>query len=173
MQFAIEAVIRTPVWVWALLAFLLFIGIRGLRPTVASFGRLLILPAVFLVWGLSGFATSYGFRPIGIAVWLAALVVGAGIGWLVARSIEIHADKERGFIRLPGTTVNLVLILIIFATKYTLGVQAGMRPRSPASCSLWQSTWACPACSPACSPAGSMACGGNIRPRRRKISQSD
>jgi hypothetical protein len=89
---------------------------------------LAILPVVFLAWGLSGFATNYGLRPTGIAVWIAALVVGAGIGLVLARTIEIHADKERGLIRLPGTAVNLALILIIFATKYTLGVLAGMRP---------------------------------------------
>lgn len=128
MQFVIEIVARTPYWVWALLAFLLFIGVRGLKPSTASFARLAILPAVFLAWGLSGFATSYGLRPAGIAVWAAALVLGAGIGLLLARTIEIHADKERGLIRLPGNALNLVLILIIFATKYTLGVMAGMRP---------------------------------------------
>ena len=128
MQFAIGIIAGTPLWVWALLAFLLFIGIRGLKSTTASFARLAILPIVFLVWGLSGFATNYGFRPFGIAVWIAALVVGAGFGWLLARSIEIRADRERGLIRLPGNALNLVLILIIFATKYTLGVLAGLRP---------------------------------------------
>lgn len=128
MQFAIGIVANTPVWVWALLAFLLFIGLRGLRPTTASFGRLLILPVVFLVWGLSGFATTYGLRPVGIVVWFVALAVGVGLGLLLARSIEIKTDKQRGLIRLPGNALNLVLILIIFATKYTLGVMAGMRP---------------------------------------------
>ena len=128
MQFAIGIIAGTPLWVWALLAFLLFIGIRALRPTTASFARLAILPAVFLAWGLSGFATTYGLRPVGIAVWIAALAIGVGIGWLLARSIEIHADKEHGLIRIPGNSLNLVLILIIFATKYTLGVMAGMRP---------------------------------------------
>jgi hypothetical protein len=128
MQFAIGIITGTPLWVWALLAFLLFIGIRGVRPTTASFARLAILPVVFLAWGLSGFATSYGLRPVGIAVWIAALVIGVGFGWLVARSIEIHADKERGLVRLPGNALNLVLILIIFATKYTLGVLAGLQP---------------------------------------------
>ena len=127
MQFAIEAVSRTPIWVWALLAFLLFIGIRGLRPTVASFMRSMILPLVFLIWGLSGFATSYGLRPTGIAVWLTAIMIGALLGWLMARAIQIRADKEHGLIRLPGTWVNLVLILIIFAVKYTLGVMADIR----------------------------------------------
>ena len=128
MRFVIETVVRTPIWVWALLAFLLFIGVRALRPTTASFARLAILPLVFLAWGLSGFATTYGLRPVGIVIWIAALAVGAGFGWLLARSIEIRADKERGRIRLPGNAVNLVLILIIFATKYTLGVLAGIHP---------------------------------------------
>jgi hypothetical protein len=128
MQFVIETVARTPIWVWVLLAFLLFIGVRALRPMIASFTRLAILPLVFLVWGLSGFATTYGLRPVGLTVWCVALVVGVGIGLLVARSIEIKADKERGFIRLPGSALNLILTLIIFSTKYTLGVLAGLRP---------------------------------------------
>lgn len=128
MQFAIETIAGTPIWVWLLLAFLLFIGIRALRPTTASFVRLAILPIVFLVWGLSGFATTYGYRPSGIAVWLVALLLGFVLGLFAAHSIEIRADKERGLIRLPGNALNLVLILIIFSTKYTLGVIAGIRP---------------------------------------------
>jgi hypothetical protein len=49
MQFMIEVIARTPYWVWALLAFLLFVGTRALRPTTASFPRLAILPLVFLL----------------------------------------------------------------------------------------------------------------------------
>ena len=128
MQFVLETVSRTPLWVWVLLAFLLFIGIRALKPATVSFARLAILPIVFLAWGLSGFFTSYGVQLLGAGVWIAAVVIGVGLGLLAARSIEIHADKTRRLIRLPGGTLTLALILIIFATKYTLGVLASMRP---------------------------------------------
>ena len=128
MQFVTEIIARTPLWVWALFAFLLFIGVRALRPSTASFARLAILPLVFLVWGLSGFVTTYGFRPLGIAVWLAAGVIGFALGRVAVRAIAIQADKERGLIRLPGSAAPLVLILTIFATKYVLGVLSGIQP---------------------------------------------
>jgi hypothetical protein len=128
MQFVTEIIARTPLWIWVLFAFLLFIGIRALRASTVSFVRLAILPLVFLAWGLSGFVTTYGLRPIGMAVWLVAVVIGFALGRVAVRAIEIRADKERRLIRLPGSVVPLVLVLVIFATKYTLGVLSGMQP---------------------------------------------
>ena len=94
MQFVTEMTARTPLWVWVLFAFLLFIGICALRTSTISFARLAILPIVFLVWGLSGFVTSYGGQPLGIAVWLVA--IGFGLRLVAVGTIDIRADKKRG-----------------------------------------------------------------------------
>jgi fucose permease len=44
---AAQIIIITPLWVWVLLAFLLYLGIRALRPGTAPLWRIAILPALF------------------------------------------------------------------------------------------------------------------------------
>ena len=54
MNMVLQIVVNTPPWVWVLLAFLLFLGIRALQPSTAPLWRIAILPTVFCVWGVSG-----------------------------------------------------------------------------------------------------------------------
>ena len=53
MQFAWQILTHTPIWAWVLLAWLIWQGIRAMRPRTGTIGRALIVPAVFIVWGLS------------------------------------------------------------------------------------------------------------------------
>lgn len=53
MTFAWQILIHTPVWVWMLLAFLLWQGIQAMRPRRTPIWRALIVPVVFIVWGVS------------------------------------------------------------------------------------------------------------------------
>jgi hypothetical protein len=54
MQFAYQILIHTPVWVWPLLAYLVWMGIKAMRPRTTAVQRSLIVPAIFIIWGLSG-----------------------------------------------------------------------------------------------------------------------
>lgn len=49
---SLEILHRTPLWVWALFALLLYRGIRALRPRQLSVSRTFLLPVLFLVWAL-------------------------------------------------------------------------------------------------------------------------
>ena len=49
---AVEIVAHTPLWVWALFAFLVYRGVAGMRTREVSPFRVLIVPAVFFVWEL-------------------------------------------------------------------------------------------------------------------------
>ena len=49
---------NTPVWVWALLVFLVSRGIAAMRPGETSLTKLAIVPALFTAWG----AWSLGHR---------------------------------------------------------------------------------------------------------------
>lgn len=139
MNFALQIVINTPPWVWVLLAFLLFLGIRALRPSTAPLWRVAILPAVFCVWGISGLFSLHKPAPDRVLPWLAAIAAGIGIGMAVARLQPVRADKTRGLVRVPGGPLTLVLILGIFATKYVFGVLHGMSPALFAEPRYWLS----------------------------------
>ena len=122
MNFVLQTILNTPPWVWPLLAFLLFLGIRALRPRTASLWRIAILPTVFCAWGLYGLVSLHALTAQRILPWVAAMAVGISAGMLVAGLQPIRADKVRHLVRAPGGPLTLVLILSVFATKYAFGV---------------------------------------------------
>jgi hypothetical protein len=133
----LQILTNTPVWVWALLALLLFIGIRALRPATAPLWRMALLPSVFFVWGLSSLYQLHGLRYERLLPWVAALACGTVIGLLMAGTQPIQADKTRHLVRTAGGPMTLVLILLIFATKYEFGYLHATRPDLFAEPRLW------------------------------------
>ena len=72
MQTVFEIVTRTPLWVWPLMLFVLWLGWWGLSPRVVPPARLAILPLVGLGTSLSGIAQS--LQPtLALAAWTVAL----------------------------------------------------------------------------------------------------
>jgi ABC-type amino acid transport system permease subunit len=128
MQAIIEIISRTPWWVWILFVFLLWIGLRALRPSTGPFWRLAILPLVFLVWGLQSLVSRYPIDAFSLGPWLLAIAIGVALGLLLVARVELRADRAHGLIWLPGGATTLVLILLIFAARYTFGVLQGMTP---------------------------------------------
>ncbi|WP_008546167.1 DUF6622 family protein [Bradyrhizobium sp. CCGE-LA001] len=59
-MFAYQVLIHTPPWVWVLLAYLVWQGVQALQPRTTPIWRALVLPVVFIVWGMSriGFGLS-------------------------------------------------------------------------------------------------------------------
>ncbi|MBO0765078.1 MAG: hypothetical protein J2P50_10885 [Hyphomicrobiaceae bacterium] len=137
MRAIIQTVMGTPPWVWALLALLLYLGIRALRPTTAPLWRVAILPTVFLSWGLYSLVTMHSFKAQRILPWLAALAAGMIIGSLMADRQTIKADKVRHLVKIPGSPLTLVLALLIFAIKYVFGALHAVRPALFAHPWLW------------------------------------
>jgi uncharacterized protein DUF6622 len=128
---------NTPLWVWALLALLLFLGIRALRPTTAPVWRIAILPTVFLIWGLTGVIAANGLAAQRAVPWLAAIAAGTLIGWVIAGLKPIRADRAHGLVHIPGGPFTLVLALLIFAIKYVFGVLHAMSPAAFADARFW------------------------------------
>jgi hypothetical protein len=137
MRPVVQIVAGTPPWVWALLALLLYLGIRALRPTTGPLWRIAILPTVFFVWGLYGLAASNGLSAQRAVPWLVALAVGTIMGFAIAGLRPIRADRIHGLVHVPGGPFTLVLSLLIFAIKYVFGVLHAMDPAAFADARLW------------------------------------
>jgi hypothetical protein len=134
-----QAILNTPPWVWLLFAFLMFLGVRALKPSTTSLPRLAILPAVFFVWGVYGVIAAYGVHASSIAAWLAAFVIGVGCGTLLARTTTLEADRTNGRVRVAGGPSTLILILVIFAAKYVFGFLHATQPALFADARWWVS----------------------------------
>jgi hypothetical protein len=128
VTFAWQMLAGTPPWVWALLALLLYLGIRALRPSTAPLWRIAILSTVFFLWGLHSLYAMHAFTAQRIWSWAAALAAGTGVGIGIAGLRPIRADRARNLVHLPGSALTLVLSLAIFATKYGFGVLHAIAP---------------------------------------------
>ncbi len=116
-NFIIHVLQGTPVWVWAVLALIVWRGVGRLRTQDRALGRLAILPALFLLWGLTGLWQQAG-APVALLMWLVAASAGAWFGVRAANRLEIRDGK----VRQPGSIVPLLFLLGIFALKYVLTV---------------------------------------------------
>lgn len=120
-----EYMIHTPWWVYLLFAYLLFIGIKAMKPRTVPLGKLFIIPAVFFLWGISGIVEAAGFSIVHLLWWLLGLVIIAGLAYLRTRGLSISVNCANKTLHLPGTYMTLIVILIIFASKYYFAAMLG------------------------------------------------
>ncbi|MGI4985808.1 MAG: DUF6622 family protein [Janthinobacterium lividum] len=121
---------HTPSWVWVLLAFLVFRGVKSMRGGTTKIHRLAIVPVIFTLWGLYGLAAQPATSWL---AWLSGILLGLAIGFVLARRSTITADRTHGTITLPGSPVPLVLMLLVFIVKFWLGFELAMHAASPGS----------------------------------------
>lgn len=127
-----QIISHTPVYVWALLAFLLYRGYLASRDREISLLKLSIIPAVMLVLTLSGMNT-YGALGDGVwGVWAVGMLAGMALTWRLTGG-DIAVDRAAGTVRQRGSWMPLVLMVAIFFIKYTVAVVSVMHPALPHS----------------------------------------
>jgi uncharacterized protein DUF6622 len=126
MKFAWQTLTHTPLWVFPLFAYLVWLGIKAMRQRTVTIWRSLIVPAVFIVWGLSRLFSRRQDAMWPLVAWLAAAAVLLAIGLLTARPIEL--DHTTGEIKRPGSVVPLIRNITVFALQYTVAVIAAVDP---------------------------------------------
>ena len=143
MPSAYQIVVNTPLWVWPLMLFVLWLGWRGLQPRVMPPARLAILPLISLGTSLAGIAQS--LQPgLALAGWAAALPRVAVPSVRAGGALAAEDPAGRG-----RRLVHLGFGVSIFAVRYTLGVLSGVMP----ACAPSRSGSSCPAASAAPAPA--------------------
>ena len=128
---------NTPLWVFALLILLIFLGVQALRPRTIPVRRLLIVPGVFIAWGLATLAQRSVGSPILLLDWLAVCAAGWSIGWRITRLDGVAFDRALGIVQVPGSAFPLVRNLVIFAAKYGLAAAMAIAPAARGELIFW------------------------------------
>ncbi len=123
-----QAISHTPVWVWPLLALLIWLGIAAMRTRSIRVARLIVLPVVFLGLSIAGLFTSPLPLIEAIGIWLAGLALGSLLGRLIAPRAGVTIDRANRRLTVPGSVVPLILILVIFIGRYAAGYAFGRYP---------------------------------------------
>jgi len=127
MPSAYQIVVNTPLWVWPLMLFVLWLGWYGLQPRTMPPVRLAILPPVGLATSLAGIAQS--LQPgLALAGWAAALAMALPLGWAIGTRRAVHLRPQDGRLEVAGGWFALSFGVSIFVVRYTLGVLSGVLP---------------------------------------------
>jgi hypothetical protein len=134
MKFAWQTLIHTPLWVFPLFAYLVWLGIKAMRPRTVTIWRSLIVPAVFIVWGLSRLLSRQQDVMWPLLSWGTAAAGLMLVGLLTAKPIEL--DHATGEIKRPGSVVPLIRNVTVFALQYTVAVIAAVDPHDATTAAI-------------------------------------
>lgn len=123
----LDIVTHTPIWVWLLLGFLVYLGIKQSRDRQVPKNRAFILPVVMIVFSLHGVISSFGGGFDSLLFWGVSFVATLLIGVLIFPSQQARFDESMQCFFIQGSWRPLFLILGIFTIKYTVGVMEGMQ----------------------------------------------
>jgi hypothetical protein len=84
--------------------------------------RLWIVPALYLVFVAALFVGGPP-TPVGWAICVATLLLGAAIGWQRGKTMQIHIDPETHAINQKGSMAAVLFLVALFAVKFA--AQAG------------------------------------------------
>jgi hypothetical protein len=108
-----------------------------LWPRAIPVRRLLIVPGVFIIWGLTTLTQRSIGSPVLLLDWLAVCAAGWAIGWQTTRLEGVTFDRARVLVQLPGSAFPLVRNLVIFAAKYGLAAAMAIAPASRGGLLVW------------------------------------
>jgi hypothetical protein len=126
MLTATRILTNTSLWVFALLAYLIWQGSQSLRPRTQPIWRMLIVPLVFFLMGLSRLVTARdrGIEPL--LAWLVAAVLFASLA-LSLRPKLLAVDRKSGTVTRPGSSTPLARNITVFVLQYAVAVATAMK----------------------------------------------
>ncbi len=123
------AIIRhTPLWAFALLALLIWLGVQALRPREVPVWRLLLVPSAFIGWGVVSLMAKAATAPLLGVDWAVTAAIGVAIGWWTTNLDSVRIDYAENRVRVPGSAIPLVRNLSIFLVKYCLTAAMATAP---------------------------------------------
>ncbi len=122
-------VTHTPLWVFALFALLLVLGLNALRTRAVPPWQLLIVPLFFIVWGGFTLVQRAQAMPSLVLAWLIAAALGAALAPAAWGFEAATPDRARNRVRVRGSAWPLIRNLGLFAVKYALTAAMAVAPR--------------------------------------------
>nr|WP_219609123.1 DUF6622 family protein [Pectobacterium brasiliense] len=129
---------HTPYWVWIVLGYLIYAGIKASQPRQQSLVRMLVVPMIFMAWGISAIFHTLQLPLAAACGFLLALIIGLGSGWTWGKTSGAYLPESRCFQR-TGSWWPLGLMMLTFCSRFYFSVQLARFPalvHDPAFCLL-------------------------------------
>lgn len=125
----IQILTHTPIYVWAILAFLVHRGMIAMRDRDVEVRKLCIIPIVMLALSLQDISAKFGLDGIALAAWIAGVALALPPA-LVSGANRVAPGAAPGTVRVRGSRVPLALMMAVFFTKYTASVMLAVFPQA-------------------------------------------
>jgi len=125
-----SVLLKAPIWVWPLLAVLILLGVRSARPRTLSRAAVFVWPVIMITLSVNGVVSTYGANAAAWESWLCGFVAGIAIGGIFgpgAGAVRYNAQTRR--FDVPGSWMPLVLMLMLFCTRFAIGVANARFPQ--------------------------------------------
>jgi hypothetical protein len=116
-----------PWYVWLLFGYIIQKGLKALQTQVLTLKKIFIVPLILLVMGINGLI-KHNPSLADFAIWLGLFVIAAYVIWDRMKPLKVVCDKKRGLLQLPGNGTTLILLLFIFASRFTFGFLSATHP---------------------------------------------
>ena len=116
----IQIFTNTPLWVWFILAFLLKRGVSATKDNPVHLVKSLIVPFVFILWGLEKVFTRFEFPLMIIMTYLIFILMGVIFSYYLYRNRRFYLKNNVLF--QTGSYIPLIVMLFNFLVKYILNV---------------------------------------------------
>jgi len=119
-------IIKGTLWyVWAILGYILYIGIKSTQTRTIWIPKLFIIPIIFLGLKVNSFLNADLITRIN---YLFCLIAGCIIGYLFIATRIIEVNKKDTHIKLSGSYQTLILLILFFWIKYLFGFLKSTKP---------------------------------------------
>jgi hypothetical protein len=124
-----QILIHTPVYVWIILAVLVWRGAAALREREMTVRSLFIVPLIMLALSLQDLLVKFGSNAVPLAAWAGAAIGTTLLVWKFGRS-RTAPGATAGSVIVRGSWVPLAMMMAIFLTKYTASVLLAVLPHA-------------------------------------------
>lgn len=122
----ITIITHTPIWVWIVLALLVYLGILQSKTRLIQRWRLFIVPVIFLPLSLITLSTSANIS-LSVMTLVLAMAVSFGVAKYYFDKHPIIYQTKQGQWWQRGSWLPLIVYLMIFMCRYAISASQAMR----------------------------------------------
>ncbi|WP_343628197.1 DUF6622 family protein [Roseateles sp.] len=124
----LDILAHIPLFVWGILAAIVAMGVRMSRPMTMSTKRVVILPLVWLAFGIWGVNSASGLFSVAGLAWAAGIAIGVSLIRVIGWPGQVNFDTATDRFHVRGSWFPLVVMLSIFVLKAYAAMTLAMHP---------------------------------------------
>lgn len=118
LQKTFDIISSTPIWVWGILVYLLFIGIKSLKDRLVYIPKLFIIP---IILNLVKYKTFINANIQTLFLYAICLILSSYISYRMTNDRDFAIIPEKASVKLEGSASMLIILISFFIAKYFFG----------------------------------------------------